>query len=152
MAATATAVRSSDCAMILSSPHVRSGRLPDRRSVWWGFLVPDDKTFQDLIVQIARQDGRMNTHEAECAGRYGRIEDHQSRQAKDIGTIREDISRVAGLVEGLAKQGHNAAWSANWKAWVIATLIMSGLLGGMAWTAGQLYALEPLRVQAATKK
>lgn len=115
-----------------------------RTSVWWGLLV-DEPTFHGLIREIETNKARLSIHEAECAGRYQGIH-------TELGHVKTSVSNVETMVAKLAQQGQNAAWSANWKAWMVAVAIGAGLLGGLAWTAGQLYALEPLRVAQETKK
>lgn len=111
---------------------------------WWGALVNED-LIPGLIRDIEATKGRQSVHEAECALRYQRIEENTGAMKNDLGAMKTSL-------ESLATQGRRIAWSHNWKAWVVAAAIGSGLLGGLTWTTAQLYALEPLRVVAATKK
>lgn len=120
------------------------GALAPSNGYWWGALVSEE-VYVGLIRDIEAVKGKQSTHEAECALRYRRIEENTA-------SIKQSVESLATDLGALARQGNHAAWSANWKAWLIAATIGAALLGGLAWTLGQLYALEPLRVRQETPK
>lgn len=120
-----------------------------RRRYWWGdALQVDDKTLLGLVREIEVTKGRQETHERECTHRYERLDDRLKLMAANLDKAGADIAAVAKSVGAMERQQRDAAWSINWKAWALAGTLVAALLASLAWTAGQLYALEPLRVQA----
>lgn len=118
--------------------------LPPKRAAYWWEAMLDADLIPGLIRDVEAVKGRQSLHEAECTLRYGRIEEH-------TGAIKTDIAGLKTSVETLLTRGQAAAWSANWKAWALVAALGVAMLGAMGWMGGQLYALEPLRVQSATK-
>lgn len=125
-------------------PGLRRAALAKAKNYWWGALVNDD-LIPGLIRDIEGAKGRQSVHEAECALRYKRIEENTTAISGDLASLASDVKK-------LVDRGQAAAWSVNWKAWMIAATLGATLVGALAWTSGQLYGLEPLRVQHETKK
>lgn len=128
----------------LGSPPVYREQSDPRDAYWWGHLM-DENIAHGLIRDIEVLRGKQSTHEAECALRYEHIEQGHGQVLEILTTVQTDLKK-------LTDRGQAAAWSANWKAWSIATSLFMLILGALAWTGGQLYALEPLRAQAAHTK
>lgn len=102
----------------------------------------DDAAVREIIRDVEATKGRQSAHERECTIRYTSIE-------KRLETGSAVMSKIADDVAALRQQGNHAAWSANWKAWAVAVFIGGILLSALTWTASQLYALQPLRMQQA---
>lgn len=124
---------------------------PAAKAYWWEELV-DEPLIHGLIRDIEVAKAALAVHRAECEGRNQALEQRLKTVHLDISGVKSDVSAVKVMLETMAKQNQAAAWSVNWKAWALAAFIITGLLGGLAWTGGQLYALEPLRVQHDTEK
>jgi len=119
-----------------------------RSSVWWGEIMTTESSFRDLIREIEKAKGTQSTHEKVCAERYKRIDEKLDELPVLHTALRSEISTLATEVKRLADRLSGTAWKANWKAWALAGFLISILLGALAWTTGQLYGLEPLRVAA----
>ena len=105
-----------------------------RTEYWWEPLVKDDDVLINLVREIEVDKGKLDTHERVCAERYLAIEKRFTSFEK---TLNE-------AVQALNSTGSNT------NRRIIAALIAAlGVLGtAVAWEAGQLYQLEPLRVAA----
>jgi len=89
----------------------------------------------------AANDARQETHEKVCAERYKSF-------IEKIEGVGAQIATLSRRFDGDAAQRSATAWGLNWKAWCLIGTVLVLAVSGMAWMAGQLYALEPLRLQA----
>lgn len=98
----------------------------------------EDSDFLTMVRDIEVAKGRLTSHERECAIRYKSLDD-------TISDMNSKLDRVIGRVDTTA-----AGWTAKQIAGMGAVITL--LLGALAWTGGQLYALEPLRAAAEISK
>lgn len=126
-------------AMLLPRPALAAA--PGRQVYWWEGHVEhlDAELVVGLIRDVEAIKGRQNVHEAECVLRNQAFTASLSDLKTTTATISKDLKTLTG-------QNQAVAWSMNWKAWGAAAAIVAGLGGVVMWEAGQLYALEPLRV------
>lgn len=89
----------------------------------------------------AANGARQETHERVCAERYKSF-------IEKIEGVGSQIATLSQRFDGDAANRNATAWGLNWKAWCLIGSVLLLALSGMAWMAGQLYALEPLRTRA----
>lgn len=102
----------------------------------------DESLVVGLIRDVEETKGRQTVHERECALRYQQLDENTK-------VMKDTISAIAKDVSALRDQGNHAAWSANWKAWMVAGTVGTILVGALTWSLGQLYALQPYRASPA---
>lgn len=96
----------------------------------------------DLELRLQREASARVVHERVCAERYRQIR-------KSIVEMADALKGLVSRIDSGEATVRATAWSTNWKAWTLMIGLCAGMLGGMAWMGGQLYALEPLRVTQA---
>lgn len=95
----------------------------------------------ETLRAIDHETAARSQHEAVCAERQIRI----TQLLEDMGDKISDILKGQSAFQAKA---HMSAWAVNWKAWVLAGAIIMLLISALAWTGGQLWATEPLRIAA----
>lgn len=126
---------------------------------WWGDLVPDDARLERLIrkveanrVEIERVRMGQSSHERVCAERYKRIEENTTNLKQGQERISGEVAKALENVNVIEKTVVAADGNMSKRLLGVAIAAITLLLGALAWQGGQLYALEPLRVQHETKK
>jgi hypothetical protein len=101
----------------------------------------DDTLAVGLIRDLEAAKARLEGHERECNLRSELIQ----RDTKAINTA---ISAIASDVKALTERESTKDAQVNRRFLALAVGVITLLISALAWTAGQLYALEPVRVQA----
>ena len=122
------------------------GGLPEKP--WWGQYVTQ-QAFERMAVEIEQVRGRQSAHERECALRYARIEERSGEQSQVLQEIKDsvgnlttslaDIKSAQAVQKVVTKHGMTQV-----QLWVLGGLLAI-VVGFSAWSAKQLYDLEPAR-------
>ena len=122
------------------------GGLPEKP--WWGRYVTQ-QAFERMAVEIEQVRGRVSAHEKECALRYGRIEERSEEQIQALQHIKDSVGSLATTVNDIkntqaVQKVVTQHVMTKLQLWVLVGAL-GILLGFSAWSAKQLYDLEPGR-------